>query len=104
MVQITLAINFLRTCKWLLNDCVFLQTRRLCYTENSSFVYFDDSFFKITPHNFTRLTYSLNPIPTIHPLSIPRTQDIIPTSSRPPPRDHVFQPDQISIYEEKFRI
>ena len=67
-------------------------------------LHFDNIFLKITPHNFTRLNYSLNPIPTIHPLSIPQSQAIIPTSSRPLPKDRVFQPDQISIYEEKFRI
>ena len=75
-------------------------------TENSFIcsLHFDNIFLKITPHNFTKLNYSLNPIPTIHPLSIPQSQAIIPTSSRPLPKDRVFQPDQISIYEEKFRI
>ena len=65
---------------------------------------FDNKFLKTTSQNFTRLNYNLNPIPTIHPLSIPQSQAIIPTNSRPPPKDRVFQPDQISIYEEKFRI
>ena len=74
-------------------------------TENSFICsqHFDNKFLKTT-QNFTRLNYNLNPIPTIHPLSIPQIQAIIPTNSRPPPKDRVFQPDQISIYEEKFRI
>ena len=61
-------------------------------TENSSIcsLNFDNRFLKISPHNFTRMDYSLNPIPAIHPLSIPQSQSIIPTSSRPPPKDRVF--------------
>ena len=75
-------------------------------TENSLICsqHFDNKFLKTTSQNFTRLNYNLNPIPTIHPLSIPQSQAIIPTNSRPPPKDCVFQPDQISIYEENLRI
>ena len=74
-------------------------------TENSFICsqHFDNKFLKTTSQNFTRLNYNLNPILTIHPLSIPQSQ-AIPTNSPPPPKDRVFQPDQISIYEEKFRI
>ena len=56
-------------------------------TENSFICsqHFDNKFLK-TSQNFTRLNYNLNPIPTIHPLSIPQSQAIIPTNSRPPPK------------------
>ena len=55
-------------------------------------------FLKITPHKLKRLSYNLNLIPTIHPLSIPQSQAIIPNNSRLPSKDRVFQLDQISIY------
>ena len=53
-------------------------------TENSFICsqHFDNKFLKTT-QNFTILNYNLNPIPTIHPLSIPQSQAIIPTNSRP---------------------
>ena len=65
--------------------------------------HFDNKFLKTTSKNFTRLNYNLNPIPTIHQLSIPQSQAIIPTNSRPPPKDFVFNQTKIPIYE-KFRI
>ena len=67
-------------------------------------LHFDDKFLKLTPQNFTRLNYNIKPIPTIHPPSTPLRQAIIPTNSRPPPKVRGLQPDQISIYEEKYRI
>ena len=67
-------------------------------------LHFNDKFLKLTPQNFTRLNYNIKPIPTIHPPSTPLSQAIIPTNSRPPPKVRALQPDQISIYEGKYRI
>ena len=74
-------------------------------TENTFIcsIHFESKFLKAT-HYFTRLNYHPNPVPAIHPLSTPQNQAIVPTNSRPPPKKRVFQTDQISIYEEKFRI
>ena len=88
--------------KWLR----FLNRPHYTITVNSFIcsLHFDNKFLKITSKNSLRLNYDLNPIPTIHPPSIPLSQAIIPANSRPPPKARVFQPDQISIYEEKYRI
>ena len=66
--------------------------------------HFDPSYLKVTDQNFTRLNYYINPIPTIHPQLTPQSLATVPTKSRPPPKERIFQPDVISIFEEKFRI
>ena len=89
--------------KWLL----FLNRPADNVVTNNSFIcsqHFDPSSMQVTEHNFTRLNYDLNPIPTIHPQLIPQSQATIPTKLRPPPKERIFHPDEISIFEEKFRI
>ena len=74
---------------------------------NDSFIcsqHFDPSYMQVTEQHFTRLNYDLNPIPTIHPQLIPQSQATIPTKLRPPSKERIFQPDEISIFEEKFII
>ena len=91
------------TAKWLL----FL-TRPADYeVTDSSFICsrdFQPTYLKVTANNLTRLNYHLDPIPTIHPESIPKSQASVPTKSSPPPKERICQQDEISIFEEKFRI
>ena len=89
--------------KWL----IFLSRPADYVVTDNSFIcsqHFDPSYLKVTDQNFSRLNYDLNPIPTIHPQLIPQSLATVPTKSRPPPKERIFQPDEISIFEEKFRI
>ena len=47
--------------------------------------HFEPTYLKFTAKNITRLNYHLDPIPTIHIESMPKSQASIPTKSRPPP-------------------
>ena len=64
----------------------------------------EPTYLKVISKNLTRLNCHLDPIPTIHPESIPKSQASVPTKSRPPPKERIFQQDEISVFEEKFRI
>ena len=46
---------------------------------------------------------SLNPIPTIHHYSIPKSQATVPKSIRKPPTKRVVQSDQIPLFRDQFR-
>ena len=89
--------------KWLL----FLNRPADYEVTDISFIcsrHFETTYLKVTAKNLTRLNYTLDPIPTIHPESIPKSQASVPTKSRPPPKERICQQDEISIFEEKFRI
>ena len=45
-----------------------------------------------------RLSYSLNPIPTIHPTSIAKSQSVIPNRVRKSPTLSIFQKDELSLF------
>ena len=89
--------------KWLL----FLNRPADYEVTDNSFIcsrHFEPTYLKVAAKNLTRLNYTLDPIPTIHPESIPKSQASVPTKSRPPPKERICQQDEISIFEEKFRI
>ena len=48
------------------------------------------------------LNYSLNPIPTIQPVSIPKSQAAVPKPIRKLPKVRIFQPDQLQAFKAKF--
>ena len=49
-----------------------------------------------------RLNYSLNPIPTILPNCIPKSQAVVPKPIRKLPKVRILQPDQLEAYKTKF--
>ena len=51
-----------------------------------------------------RLNYSLNPIPTIHPTSIAKSQLVIPIRVRKSPKLRVFQKDELSLFKDKYTV
>ena len=82
--------------KWLL----FLNRPVDYEVTDNSFIcslHFEPTYLKVTPKNLTRLSYHLDHIPTIHPESIPKSQACVPTKSRPPPKERIFQLDEITM-------
>ena len=51
-----------------------------------------------------RLNYSLNPIPTIHPTSIAKSQSVIPNRVRKSPTLRIFQKDELSLFKDKYTL
>ena len=49
-----------------------------------------------------RLNYSLNPIPTIQPLCIPKSQAVVPKLFRKLPKVRIFEQDQLQAFKSKF--
>ena len=47
------------------------------------------------------LNYSLNPIPTIHPTSIAKSQSVIPNRVRKSPTLRISQKDELSLFKDK---
>ena len=89
--------------KWLL----FLNRPTDYEVTDNSFIcsrHFEPTYLKVTAKNLARLNYTLDPIPTIHPESNPKSEACVLTKSRPPPKERICKQDEISIFEEKFRI
>ena len=85
--------------KWIefLNRQSFIvtQSSRICID------HFDQKF--ICAHSKRpRLNYSLNPIPTIQPLCIPKSQAVVPKSVRKLPKVRILKHDQLQAFKSKF--
>ena len=89
--------------KWLL----FLNRPADYEVTDNSFIcsrHFEPTYLKVTAKNLARLNYTLDPIPTIHPELNTKSEACVLTKSRPPPKERICKQDEISIFEEKFRI
>ena len=79
----------------------FLNRQSFIVTKSSGIWidHFDQKF--ICAHS-KRLNYSLNPIPTIQPLCIPKSQAVVPKPVRKLPKVRIFQQDQLHAFKSKF--
>ena len=66
--------------------------------------HFEAKYIKSNEIRTRLVSFSLNPIPTIHPLSIPKSQAVVPAQSCKPPKVLIFQPDELVLYLEKYTI
>ena len=78
--------------------------RQFFTVTNSSRICIDhfDQKYIIKHSKRPRLNYSLNPIPTILPNCIPKSQAVVPKPIRKLPKVRIFQPDQLEAYKTKF--
>ena len=54
--------------------------------------------------NRPRLNYSFDPIPSIHPLSIHKSQRVIPHKPREPPVKRIYKEDELPLFKAKFKF
>ena len=66
--------------------------------------HFEAQYIKINETRTRLVPFSQNPIPTIHPLSVPKSQAVVPTQPRKPPKVRVFQLDELLPFVEKYSI
>ena len=66
--------------------------------------HFEAQYIKVNETRTRLVPFSQNPIPTIHPLSIPKSQAVVPIEPRKPPKVRVFQLDELVPYMEKYTI
>ena len=64
--------------------------------------HFDAQYIKVNVCRTRLVPFSQNPVPTIHPLSTPQSQAVVPTLQRKQPKVCVFQPDEVVPYMEKY--
>ena len=88
--------------KWIL----FLNRPDYEITANSRICadHFEAQYIKVNESRTRLVPFSQDPIPTIHPLSVPKSQAVVPTQPRKPPKVRVFQLDELVPYVEKYTI
>ena len=88
--------------KWIL----FLNRPDYEITANSRICadHFEAQYVKVNETRNRLVPFNQNPIPTIHPLSVPNSQAVVPTQQRKPPKVRIFQLDEIHSYVEKYTI
>ena len=74
-----------------------LLTVRICID------HFESTYLSLCKER-VRLNYSINPIPTIHPTSIAKSQSVIPIRVRKSPKLRVFQKDELSLFKDKYTV
>ena len=78
-------------------DFVVTESSRICID------HFESTYLSLGKER-ARLNYSLNPIPTIHPTSIAKSQLVIPIRARKSPKLRVFQKDELSLFKDKYTV
>ena len=75
----------------------FVNRKYFIVTESSRICidHFESTYLSLGKER-ARLNYSLNPIPTIHPTSIAKSQSVIPIRVRKSHKLRVFQTDELS--------
>ena len=64
--------------------------------------HFEAQYIIVNETRSQLVTFSQNPIPTIHPFSIPKIRAVVPTQPRKPTKVRVFQLDELVPYMEKY--
>ena len=83
----------------------FVNRKEFVVTESSRICidHFESTYLSLGKER-ARLNYSLNPIPTIHPTSIAKSQLVIPIRVRKSPKLRVFQKDELSLFKDKYTV
>ena len=98
LTSIPVSSQFMSSSKWI----EFLNRQSFIVTQSSrlALIILIRNLFVHTKR--PRLKYSLNPIATIQPLCIPKSQAVMPKYVRKLPKVRIFQQDQMQAFKSKF--